>query len=159
MNKLFDLADLIIRGCFIRLRVLYYRLRLGWGVIVAGQVKIFGNRSNLIFKGHTSINAFCVIGARDDAKIIVEDFVSISPGVTIISYGLDYKITEGYRPHISYGDIHIKSRVWICANATILGGVTIGEWSVVGAGAVVKDDVPPYCVVAGNPAVVIKRLK
>lgn len=46
----------------------------------------------------------------------------------------------------------------ICANSVVIGGITLGEGAVVGAGAVVTHDVPPYTVVAGVPAVPIKRM-
>lgn len=54
--------------------------------------------------------------------------------------------------------IVIGDRVWIGFKASILKGVTIGEGAIVAAGAVVTKDVPPYSVVAGNPAVVIRAL-
>jgi serine acetyltransferase len=56
----------------------------------------------------------------------------------------------------SKGDIIIKDDVWIGANAIILSGVTIGQGALIGAGAVVTKDVPPYAIVGGNPAKVIK---
>ena len=49
--------------------------------------------------------------------------------------------------------------VWIGSNATILSGVSIGEWSVVAAGAVVTKDVPPMTIAGGVPAKVIKKVK
>jgi acetyltransferase-like isoleucine patch superfamily enzyme len=49
--------------------------------------------------------------------------------------------------------------VWIAAGATIIGGVTLGENSVVAAGAVVTRDVPPNSLVAGVPAKVIRSLE
>lgn len=52
----------------------------------------------------------------------------------------------------------VKKGASIGSNATILPGVTIGEWSLVGAGAVVTKDVPPHAVVAGNPATVLRTL-
>lgn len=55
--------------------------------------------------------------------------------------------------------IHINEKVWIGMNAIILKGVTIGEGAIVGAGSVVTKDVPPWTVVAGNPARVVKKLK
>lgn len=55
-----------------------------------------------------------------------------------------------------YAPIVLKNNVWIGSNATITSGVTIGEWSVVAAGAVVTTDVPPYSVIRGVPARVIK---
>ena len=47
---------------------------------------------------------------------------------------------------------HIKRRASIGSNATIIAGVTIGEYALVGAGAVVTKDVPPYAIVTGVPA-------
>jgi len=47
---------------------------------------------------------------------------------------------------------------WIGAKAVILPGVTIGRGAVVGAGAIVTKDVPPFTVVAGNPARIVKEL-
>lgn len=54
--------------------------------------------------------------------------------------------------------VKIGDHVWIGSNATILSGVSIGEWSVVAAGAVVTKDVPPMTVVGGVPARVIKKI-
>ena len=53
----------------------------------------------------------------------------------------------------------VKKRAGIGANANILCGVTIGENSIVGAGAMVTKDVPPESIVAGNPAKVIGKVK
>jgi acetyltransferase-like isoleucine patch superfamily enzyme len=53
----------------------------------------------------------------------------------------------------------VKKRASIGTSATILGGVTIGENSLVGAGSVVTKDVPPNVIVIGNPARIIKKLK
>ncbi len=53
--------------------------------------------------------------------------------------------------------IIINDECWIGANAVIVAGVTIGKHSVVAAGSVVTHSVPPYCIVAGNPAKIIKK--
>jgi acetyltransferase-like isoleucine patch superfamily enzyme len=55
--------------------------------------------------------------------------------------------------------ITIKNKVWIGFKSIILKGVTVGEGSIVGSGSVVTKDVPNWCVVAGNPARIIKYLK
>ena len=54
--------------------------------------------------------------------------------------------------------IRLENNIWIGFGSCVLPGVTIGEGSVVGARAVVRDDVPPYVVVAGNPARIVRRL-
>lgn len=55
------------------------------------------------------------------------------------------------------GPVHIGDNVWIGDKVSILSGVTIGEGSVVACNAVVTKDVPPYCVVGGVPAKIIKK--
>jgi acetyltransferase-like isoleucine patch superfamily enzyme len=55
--------------------------------------------------------------------------------------------------------ITIEDDCWIAANSVILAGVTIGKGSVVAAGSIVTKDIPPYSVVAGVPARVIKSRK
>lgn len=55
--------------------------------------------------------------------------------------------------------ITIQDKVWMGFGVTVLKGVTIGEGAVIGAGSVVTKDVPPYTVVAGNPAQVVRTLR
>lgn len=63
------------------------------------------------------------------------------------------------RSLISKGPVIIGSNVWIGDKATILPNVTIGNGAIIGANAVVTKDVPPYSVVGGNPAKVIRNLQ
>lgn len=94
-------------------------------------------------------------------SIVIEDDVGIGHNVHIYPANHKYDRTDvpvKYQGYYSRKDILVCKGSWIGANVTILAGVTIGEHSVVGAGAVVTKDVPQYTVVAGNPAVVIKRL-
>ncbi len=62
------------------------------------------------------------------------------------------------RPELKTAPVRIGDGAWIGMGAIILKGVTIGENSVVAAGAVVTKSVPPNVVVAGNPAVIVKEL-
>jgi acetyltransferase-like isoleucine patch superfamily enzyme len=57
---------------------------------------------------------------------------------------------------IPTGDTTVGSDVWTCADCLIVGGVHIGDGAIVGAGAVVTKDVPPYAIVGGNPAHLIR---
>jgi acetyltransferase-like isoleucine patch superfamily enzyme len=57
------------------------------------------------------------------------------------------------------GAVSIGNGAWVGARVTILAGVTIGEYAVIGAGAVVTRDVPPRCLAAGVPAKVLKQLR
>jgi len=61
------------------------------------------------------------------------------------------------RPKLKTAPVKIGNNVWIGMNAVILKGVTIGDNSVVAAGAVVTKSIPPNTIVAGNPAVAVKK--
>lgn len=101
------------------------------------------------------------------AKLIIKDNVMFGPNVTVITG--DHRIDILDRPMCSITDdeklpendqdVVIEEDVWVGAGATILKGVTIGSGSVVAAGALVKKDVPPYAVVGGVPAKIIKMRK
>lgn len=67
-------------------------------------------------------------------------------------------IHPSFRPLVSKGPVVIGNCVWIGDKVTILPGVTIGDGSIIGANSVVTKDVPSNCVVAGNPAKVIKLM-
>ena len=86
--------------------------------------------------------------------ITIEDNTMLAANVQLISNNHD--LDE--RTIITCLPIHIKKNCWIGAGTTILRGVTIGENSVVGAGAVVTKDVPDNVIVAGNPAKIIKNI-
>lgn len=57
---------------------------------------------------------------------------------------------------LTNGNVTIGNDVWLCANCVILSGVTIGDGAVIANGAIVTKDVPPYAIVAGNPAKLIR---
>lgn len=70
----------------------------------------------------------------------------------------ELRVSPAKRPLYSKGPIVIEDNVWIGEKATILANVTIGFGSIIGAGAVVTKSIPPYCIAAGNPARIIKKL-
>lgn len=69
------------------------------------------------------------------------------------------KLRPNIRPLVSKGEVIIDDNVWIGEKASILPGVHIGEGAIIGAGAVVTKDVPPFSVVVGNPARIVKQMK
>jgi len=79
----------------------------------------------------------------------------------IVASGLNHVYEDINVPiadqHVYTSLITIEDEVWIGANAVITAGVTIGKHSVVAAGSVVTKDVPPYSIVAGNPARLLKQ--
>lgn len=100
-------------------------------------------------------------------KIVIRDNVLVGSRVTVIDHdhgiysSVANKASEplsipALRP-LNSAPIYIGNNVHIGENAIVLKGVTIGDGSVIAAGAVVTKDVPMFAVVAGNPAKVIKR--
>ena len=101
------------------------------------------------------INQNCTF--YDLGGIDIADDVMIGPNVSIITSGHPLEPSE--RRSVTIGKpIVIDRNVWIAAGATIIGGVTIGESSVVAAGSVVTKDVPANTLVGGNPARVIRSI-
>lgn len=91
-------------------------------------------------------------------RVHIEEDVFIAPSVKIFAhFRPTCALSRFVRARVS--DVWIKRGSMIAGGAIILPGVTIGECSLIGAGSVVTKDVPPYTVVAGNPAKVIRKLK
>ena len=87
----------------------------------------------------------------------IADDVMIGPNVSLITSG--HPVEPSRRREFTIAKpIVIERNVWIAAGAIIIGGVTVGENSVVAAGAVVTKDVPPDTLVGGNPAKVIRSI-
>jgi acetyltransferase-like isoleucine patch superfamily enzyme len=87
----------------------------------------------------------------------IADDVMIGPNVSLITSG--HPIEPSRRRDFTIAKpIVIERNVWIGAGATIIGGVTVGENSVVAAGSVVTRNVPPNSLVGGNPAKVIRSI-
>ena len=92
--------------------------------------------------------------AMSRGGITIEDEVMIAANASLISNNHD----PYDRQVLTCRPILIKKGAWIGANATVLPGVSVGKYAIVGAGAVVTKDVPDYAVVLGAPAKVVKML-
>ncbi len=120
-----------------------------------GILKLLGAK----IKGKVAVSQeFFLYDAGQAHLLTLENGVGIGPGVTIIIHS-DPSPSPLRRiyPKLSL-PVTIKKGAWIGARALILPGITVGEFSVIAAGAVVTKDVPPYSVVAGVPAKVIKKI-
>lgn len=97
--------------------------------------------AKIVFKGHTSVAEHLTIHTGNHARVLGR-FVS--------------DITDKDKPQGYDHDVIIEKDVWIGSNVTILEGVTIGRGCTVAAGAVVTKSTPPYSIVGGVPAKVLK---
>jgi acetyltransferase-like isoleucine patch superfamily enzyme len=105
------------------------------------------------------IGEACVL--RGQGGITIGDDVFLAPMVQMLAVNHVYHDTS--RPISAQGitcqGIVVEDGAWIGGGAIVLDGVRIGQNAVVGAGAVVTRDVPPYAVVVGNPARVVRDLR
>ena len=101
------------------------------------------------------INSGCHF--QDQGGIEIGDGALIGHNVVLATINHDLNPKENRKNH--YAPIKISAHVWIGSNATVLPGVTIGDYAVVAAGAVVTRDVPAMTVVGGVPARVLKTIQ
>ncbi len=153
----------VVRGCLNRFVSFFYKRMM----MHCGRHVRFSSLTSLITYKNVSIGDNVYIGPHaillaTESKVYIGNKVLFGPRVTLI--GGDHRITDIGR--FIYDvldklpgddlDIHIEDDVWVGANATILKGVTVGRGAVVAAGALVIKDIPPYAIVGGVPAKVLK---
>lgn len=114
--------------------------------------------SNSQFGSYNHITAVNSIEIGDG--VLTGKFVTISDNSHGVPGDLnDCDISPICRTACSKGPVIIGDNVWIGDKATILPNVRIGEGCIIGANSVVTKDIPPYCIVGGNPARIIKLIK
>lgn len=109
---------------------------------------------NITLGKHVFINSGCQF--QDQGGITIDDGALIGPNTVLAT--LNHGLAPSRRHDLFPAPIHIGKNVWLGANVTVLGGVTIGDNAVVAAGAVVTNDIPPNTLAAGVPARVIRTL-
>jgi acetyltransferase-like isoleucine patch superfamily enzyme len=145
-------------------------------IIIGSNTHIKGELLVFAHGGSIKIGRYCYLGENSriwSAKTIeIGDRVLISHDVNIfdnsthpINHKLRHRqfveiITHGHPTEIDLKEISVKLNddILIGAKSIIVRGVTIGEGAIVGAGSVVTRDVPPYTIVAGNPARIIREI-
>jgi acetyltransferase-like isoleucine patch superfamily enzyme len=105
------------------------------------------------------LGSFVII--RGHGGVRIGDHVLVGPNVQLLA--VDHSFWQSSKPIGEQGlvgrGIVIENNVWIGAGAIVTDGIRIGEGSVVAAGALVAKDIPPYTLVAGEPARIVKRLE
>jgi len=123
---------------------------------------------DILEAGKCSYGELNIVSFNNDYKLKIGNYVSIAQNVYFLlstehylnhisTYPFKVKITKGVKGEsFGKGDIVVGDDAWIGFGSLILSGVTIGQGAVVAAGSVVTKDVPPYAIVGGVPARVIK---
>jgi acetyltransferase-like isoleucine patch superfamily enzyme len=141
------------------------------GIIIGDNVTILKNTiiectgvirelgEGLIIGNNVGISQGCFIQVR--GKIEIGSHVILVPGVSIFSENHKFDNPEKYiiNQGTTRKGVSIQDGVWIGAGSIILDGVTIGKHAIVAAGSVVNKDIPPYSIVGGTPAKIIKDRK
>jgi UDP-2-acetamido-3-amino-2,3-dideoxy-glucuronate N-acetyltransferase len=139
---------------------------LGEGVKIYDFVNLYGCRigDGSQIGTFVEIQRGVVIGARVKVQshtficegVTIEDEVFVGHGVMFVNDRYPFSVLRPTDPPVVRQVTVVKANAAIGSNATILGDITIGEHAIIGAGAVVTKDVPPWAIVAGNPARVIR---
>jgi acetyltransferase-like isoleucine patch superfamily enzyme len=101
--------------------------------------------------------------AKNPPAVVIGDRVAIAPYVTFITSSYPDNSRLNHHPDVlpmiqKLGPIKVENDVWIGAGVIIFPDVTLGHGCIVGSGALVMKDVPPYTIVAGRPAKIIRTL-
>lgn len=140
---------------------LHYRSQSACGVRIGHDTGIYnGTFFDLDVNGEVIIGNFCtLVGAIivTNRRIMIGDYAFIAHEVTIAdrSTAVPPGATEHLNPSTGSGEISIGTNAWIGARSILLPGAHIGEGAIVGAACVVGMEVPPFSIVAGNPARIV----
>jgi len=147
-------------------------VKMGAGVKIYGFVNLYGCEIGDEVKIGTFVEIQKGVKVGSRCKISSHSFLCV--GVTLedeVFIGHNVTFINDLFPRATAADGQLKTeKDWACvptvvkrgaaigSSATILCGVTIGEYAIVGAGSVVTKEVPPHAVVAGNPARMLRKL-
>lgn len=135
--------------------------KIGKNVMLDAPITI-DNPANVFLEDNTHISSGSHISALN-ARFVMGRYsgaannLSVRTGNHMMIVGRFYRtITDKEKAPEYDKDVIVKEDVWIGCNVTLLSGVTVGRGAIVAAGAVVNKDVPPYSIVGGVPARVLK---
>ena len=134
----------------------YRKFSLGDYSVIESFACINNAVGDIIIGDHTRIGLHnTIIG-----PVTIGSHVNLAQGITVTALNHNFEDSDKRidEQGVSTTPVIIEDDIWIGANAVILPGVTIGNHSVVAAGAVVTKNVPPHSLVAGVPAKIIKQI-
>jgi acetyltransferase-like isoleucine patch superfamily enzyme len=112
--------------------------------LIVGDNTDISTRITILVGSEVAIGSSCMIGCT---------LITDNPG-----HNFEYKERLDKLKKEKIGKVFIGNRVWAALDSMIIGNVRIGDGAVIGARAVVTKDVPPFCVVTGNPTSIVKKL-
>lgn len=118
----------------------------------------FGSGGQLEIGDYSGIGLNCQV----PFNIKIGKYVMMGPDVVIFAQNHRYDRLDTpmmFQGFVDYNPVVIEDDVWIGARVVILPGIKIGTGAIIGAASIVTKDVPPYAIVAGNPARIIKMRK
>ncbi|MDR1678858.1 MAG: acyltransferase [Prevotellaceae bacterium] len=116
---------------------------------------IYHNKENLILGENIYIGPDSILSL--EGKLTIESGTIIGPRLKVHTSNHNYESNMlPYNDECIVKNVHIGQNVWIGADVSIMPGVEIGEGCVVAACSVITENIPPYSVVGGNPAKLIK---
>jgi maltose O-acetyltransferase len=122
---------------------------------IVSSAQIWGNFDIEIGKETFVGHEVFIVGGK--SMISIGSHVDIAPRVMIVTGTHEIDMIGLRSAGTGYSkDVTIEDGVWIGANTTIIGGVTIGRKSIIGSGSVVTRSIPPYVIAVGNPCRPIK---
>ena len=157
--------------------------KVGRGIYIRSGLQVLSGKG-ITLEDNVRIGKFCRLSCypinEQIGKILIQkdcyigDYFSVLAGADVIigsntliaSFVMITSENHSINPvcGVRYGNqplvgkpVIVGKNCWIGEKVVILPGVNIGDWSVIGAGAVVTKDIPPYSIVVGNPARVIRR--
>ncbi len=120
-------------------------------------VNEIGTQIRIVIGERAFIGERCFMSAGE--RIEISDDCLVGAACSLLGAGHTYDdptLSYAAAPVVSYGTLLLQPNVWLGTGTTVVGGITIGFGSIIGAGSLVRAHVPPLCLAAGSPARIVR---